>query len=199
MSFRLPSNIPNFDNAQRRFEDNVWNKFSGNEKGLPMYKDKPTGYGAKRSAGSWGKKRVGVVVLLVLGAIYWFGWSSSGGTEAVESGKDAGWRGSIIPGKKGKIDWGTRRESVKDAFLLSWKGYEQHGWGTLRTFWLREYCRTAELTVSGYDEYHPVSRNGRFMAEPNGMGWIIVDALDTLMIMNLTKELKSARDWCLRH
>ncbi|PVH95346.1 glycoside hydrolase family 47 protein [Periconia macrospinosa] len=33
------------------------------------------------------------------------------------------------------------------------------------------------------------------MAEPNGMGWIIVDALDTLMIMNLTKELKHAREW----
>lgn len=33
------------------------------------------------------------------------------------------------------------------------------------------------------------------MAEPNGMGWIIVDALDTLMIMNLTTELKHAREW----
>lgn len=33
------------------------------------------------------------------------------------------------------------------------------------------------------------------MAEPNGMGWIIVDALDTLMIMNLTKELHHAREW----
>lgn len=51
------------------------------------------------------------------------------------------------------------------------------------------------LTVIGYDEYHPVSKSGRYMAEPNGMGWIIVDALDTLMIMNLTKELKHARQW----
>jgi len=33
------------------------------------------------------------------------------------------------------------------------------------------------------------------MAPPNGMGWIIVDALDTLMLMNLTKELKHAREW----
>lgn len=51
------------------------------------------------------------------------------------------------------------------------------------------------LTLLGYDEYHPVSRNGRYMAEPNGLGWIIVDALDTLMLMNLTKELKHAREW----
>jgi hypothetical protein len=33
------------------------------------------------------------------------------------------------------------------------------------------------------------------MAQPNGIGWIIVDALDTLMIMNLTQELKHAREW----
>ncbi len=30
---------------------------------------------------------------------------------------------------------------------------------------------------------------------PNGMGWIIVDALDTLMIMNLTSRLLHAREW----
>ena len=29
----------------------------------------------------------------------------------------------------------------------------------------------------------------------NGMGWIIVDALDTMMLMNLTKELTHAREW----
>ena len=45
MSFAVPRNIPNFDTAQRRFEDGVWNKFTGNEKGLPMYKDKPAGHG----------------------------------------------------------------------------------------------------------------------------------------------------------
>lgn len=30
---------------------------------------------------------------------------------------------------------------------------------------------------------------------PNGMGWIIVDALDTLMLMNLTSRLSHARSW----
>ena len=29
----------------------------------------------------------------------------------------------------------------------------------------------------------------------NGMGWIIVDALDTLMIMNLTSRVQHARNW----
>lgn len=30
---------------------------------------------------------------------------------------------------------------------------------------------------------------------PNGLGWIIVDSLDTLMIMNLTTRLSDARQW----
>lgn len=33
---------------------------------------------------------------------------------------------------------------------------------------------------------------------PNGLGWIIVDSLDTLMIMNLTTQLSDARKWLNR-
>lgn len=33
---------------------------------------------------------------------------------------------------------------------------------------------------------------------PNGLGWIIVDSLDTLMIMNLTSYLSDARKWIHR-
>jgi len=129
MSFKLPSNIPNFDNAQRRFEDHVWNKFAGNEKGLPMYKDKPASHGTRGVAAKWchGRKRVAVVVVAVLAAFYWLGWlGSSAASEEGVDGARKEWMGS---GKKGRIDWETRRESVKDAFLLSWKGYEEHGWG----------------------------------------------------------------------
>lgn len=50
------------------------------------------------------------------------------------------------------------------------------------------------LTSAGYDEYHPVSHTGKHMV-PKGMGWIIVDALDTMMLMNLTTELEHARQW----
>jgi hypothetical protein len=183
MSFAVPRNVPNFENAQRRFEDNVWNKFSGNEKGLPMYKDKPSGktygYGVKGRRGFFrSSKGVGLVTLVVVGLLYWFGWSSrpadlaDGTTKTKEKGSS--W-GSGTGAKKGKVDWEKRKDDVRDAFLLSWKAYEKHGWG--------------------FDEYHPVSRDGRYMAQPNGMGWIIVDALDTLMLMNLTQELNHAREW----
>lgn len=53
---------------------------------------------------------------------------------------------------------------VETVFLESWRNYVKYGWG--------------------YDIYSPISQTGRNMAN-NGqpMGWIIVDALDTLMIM----------------
>lgn len=50
------------------------------------------------------------------------------------------------------------------------------------------------LAIKGQDVYHPVSRKGDQIT-PKGLGWIIVDAIDTLMIMNLTSQLSHARDW----
>jgi endoplasmic reticulum Man9GlcNAc2 1,2-alpha-mannosidase len=44
------------------------------------------------------------------------------------------------------------------------------------------------------DEYHPISQKGRNMVE-GGFGWMIVDALDTAMMMNLTSRVLKARDW----
>lgn len=56
-------------------------------------------------------------------------------------------------------------------------------WGdTLMSLWL------------GYDEYKPIAKEGKQMV-PGGLGWIIVDALDTLMIMNLTSRVQHARNW----
>jgi hypothetical protein len=33
------------------------------------------------------------------------------------------------------------------------------------------------------------------MMSPKGLGWIIVDSLDTMMIMNLTSRVSDARFW----
>lgn len=35
----------------------------------------------------------------------------------------------IEDGQHQSIDWNARREKVRDAFIISWDGYEQHGWG----------------------------------------------------------------------
>lgn len=49
-------------------------------------------------------------------------------------------------------------------------------------------------SLIGYDEYRPISKTGKNMA-PKGLGWIIIDALDTMMLMNLTSRVQHAREW----
>lgn len=135
MSF---ASVPSLETAHRRFEDNVWSKVTGKENGLPMYKDKPTGYGygvgSARGRRPFLKTRkgVGLLALVVLGVLYWFGWSSTAQDGSASNDGKTKW----VPfsgggrGKKGNAVWDKRRNSVRDAFLLSWNAYEEHGWGT---------------------------------------------------------------------
>lgn len=57
-------------------------------------------------------------------------------------------------------------------------------------------CRVHRLTtrVPGYDEYHPAAKTAKNMA-PKGLGWIIIDSLDTMILMNQTSRLQHARQW----
>ncbi|KAF2209899.1 glycoside hydrolase family 47 protein [Cercospora zeae-maydis SCOH1-5] len=164
----------------------------GNKESLPMYKDKPSNfYGpGGRNARQWMRRKrtlgAGLGFLAVLS--WWFGilsplsWISGDSSSTTDTSSPAtpvsggqkqqgGWG---LWGGKEVVDWNERALRVKDAFQISWAGYEKYGWG--------------------FDEYHPVSHGGKFMT-PRGMGWIIVDALDTMMIMNLTTELEHARQW----
>lgn len=67
-----------------------------------------------------------------------------------------------------------RQQRVVDAFRHAWKGYASDAFGM--------------------DEYQPMSRTGRSWA-PGGIGLMIVDALDTMLLMNLTDEYTQARHW----
>ncbi|RGB24792.1 Glycoside Hydrolase Family 47 protein [Rhizophagus diaphanus] len=66
-----------------------------------------------------------------------------------------------------------RRESVKNGFLHAWRGYTKYAWG--------------------YDELSPVSNSGR--NKFNGWGATIVDALDTMWIMDLKDEFNVSREF----
>ncbi|KAF2725627.1 glycoside hydrolase family 47 protein [Polychaeton citri CBS 116435] len=149
-----------------------------------MYKDKPFSYPTSDRRSPWFRRRK--TVGLVLGAMafmsWWFGilsplsyFVSDNSTSAdSSSGKSSGqgsWFGSS---SKNQVNWADRADAVRDAFKLSWAGYEKHAWG--------------------YDEFRPESKGKKLMT-PNGLGWIIVDALDTMMLMNLTEQLAHARQW----
>ncbi|KAF2480783.1 putative 1,2-alpha-mannosidase [Neohortaea acidophila] len=140
---------------------------------LPMYKDKPTSYWAKtggpRARAPWMLQRRTVAVALTTLAL--LSW----------------WFGILSPlhwfagdGRKppSAKTWAARAEQVRDTFKISFAGYEANAWG--------------------FDEYHPVSKSGRQMTQ-TGLGWIIVDALDTMMLMNLTTEVAHARQWIHDH
>ncbi|KAM0806886.1 putative Family 47 glycosyl hydrolase [Seiridium cardinale] len=180
-SFQLPKNVPSFSNPQRALEDQAWgasatssltSRFGAKSQSLPMYKDKPYSYPpSQRSRAIWRRKRAVGVVFLVISLLYWFGAFSSNHDTAAQR---PAW--SWLKGAENeiKVDWSNRRERVVEAFELSWDAYHRYAWG--------------------YDEFHPVSKKGKQMA-PNGMGWIIVDAVDTMMLMNLTSRVGQAREW----
>lgn len=68
----------------------------------------------------------------------------------------------------------SRQKKIIMAFQHAWKGYSKDAYGM--------------------DEYQPLSHTGHNWA-PGGVGLMIVDSLDTLMLMNLTKEYNQARSW----
>lgn len=47
----------------------------------------------------------------------------------------------------------------------------------------------------GADEYHPMSHEGTNLTEAGGIGYTVVDAIDTMMIMGLDDEVARARKW----
>ncbi|KAL9557581.1 hypothetical protein MBANPS3_001305 [Mucor bainieri] len=68
----------------------------------------------------------------------------------------------------------SRQAKVVQAFKHAWKGYAKDAFGQ--------------------DEYQPLTHTGHNWA-PGGVGLMIVDSLDTLMLMNLTSEYNEARAW----
>ncbi|KAJ3813362.1 glycoside hydrolase family 47 protein, partial [Lentinula aff. lateritia] len=47
----------------------------------------------------------------------------------------------------------------------------------------------------GCDEYHPISRTGENLTSSGGIGYTIVDAIDTIYLMGLRSEYEVARRW----
>ncbi|KAK5942946.1 mannosyl-oligosaccharide alpha-1,2-mannosidase [Knufia obscura] len=133
---------------------------------LPMYKDKPNFPPGKRKATNANK--AGVAILFFVGLL----WLT--GMLPFPDSSSTGWTSET---KK----WASRRETVRQAFITSWDHYAEHAWGM--------------------DEFHPVSQTSKNMGcavqhdSCPPTGWIIVDALDTAMMMNLTSRVAKAREW----
>ncbi|KAG6828994.1 hypothetical protein H0H92_006066 [Tricholoma furcatifolium] len=68
-----------------------------------------------------------------------------------------------------------RRDAIVNAFKHAWSAYERDAFGD--------------------DNYHPISKKGSNLTEAGGVGYTIVDTLDTLQIMGLDAEYARARKW----
>lgn len=47
----------------------------------------------------------------------------------------------------------------------------------------------------GADEYHPISHEGTNLTEAGGIGYTVVDSLDSMLIMGLNEEYNRAKRW----
>ncbi|KAF5312213.1 hypothetical protein D9619_003686 [Psilocybe cf. subviscida] len=77
-----------------------------------------------------------------------------------------------------KVDFSAdvqKRDAVVDAFKYAWAAYERDAMGN--------------------DEYHPLTQTGSNLSESGGIGYMVVDVIDTMQIMGLTEEYERARDW----
>ncbi|ESK87392.1 glycoside hydrolase family 47 protein [Moniliophthora roreri MCA 2997] len=68
-----------------------------------------------------------------------------------------------------------KRQAVVAAFQHAWSAYERD--------------------AMGYDEYHPVRRKGTNFSKDGGVGYTIIDAIDTMYLMGLKAEYSRARHW----
>lgn len=51
----------------------------------------------------------------------------------------------------------------------------------------------------GDDEYHPMSGKGTNLTDAGGIGYTVVDSIDTMLIMGLHDEYDRARDWVAKN
>ena len=156
-------------NRKTSVQEKLGDIFGTDTNKLPMYKDKPD-YPPGKRKGNNGNK-IGAMILFIL-LMLWL----TGLLPMPSSVKSTGW--SSEPTK-----WRHRKELVRNTFVTSWDYYAEHAWGM--------------------DVFHPVSQKSTNMGCTKGTqadacpptGWIIVDALDTAMIMNLTSRVAKAREW----
>ena len=50
----------------------------------------------------------------------------------------------------------------------------------------------AERDAMGNDEYHPISKMGSNLTSSGGVGYAIIDAIDTMQVMGLQEEYNHA-------
>ncbi|KAJ3739778.1 glycoside hydrolase [Lentinula detonsa] len=72
-----------------------------------------------------------------------------------------------------------KRDAVVEAFKHAWRAYEL----------------MVERDAMGNDEYHPISHKGTNLTKAGGIGYTVIDSIDTMLIMGLEDDYARARKW----
>lgn len=124
---------------------NKVNGYFERDRTLPLYKDKP--FFSPRRTGPRRRWRpflnvLGVCTILFV-LYYNFYLRTWSGLQSNDKGVELWtWAQTLEEGKtSGDLsDWTARREKVRDAFIVSWEGYEKNAWG--RSYTSRVYYTT---------------------------------------------------------
>ncbi|KDQ62916.1 glycoside hydrolase family 47 protein [Jaapia argillacea MUCL 33604] len=117
-----------------------------------------------------------VVCCLVLSAVVFL--YPNPATELLQTWLGADWGASLPGGGADSVDLTAdvaKRDAVVAAFKHAWLAYERDAMGD--------------------DEYHPISHKGSNLTEAGGIGYTVVDSIDTMLIMGLDEEYQRAREW----
>ncbi|EDR15965.1 glycoside hydrolase family 47 protein, partial [Laccaria bicolor S238N-H82] len=68
-----------------------------------------------------------------------------------------------------------KRDAVVKAFKHAWHAYERDAMGD--------------------DEYHPIEQKGSNLTKAGGIGYMVIDVLDTMQLMGLKEEYARSRNW----
>ncbi|KAM0746133.1 glycoside hydrolase [Meredithblackwellia eburnea MCA 4105] len=121
---------------------------------------------------NWILHRILRVTLLL--AIY-FTWKQFfGKQDSKGSGNEIDWEQDQIGYEPILVDR-ERRAAVLEAFKHSYNAYEKDAFG--------------------FDDYHPISHTGSNMSPKGGIGYFVVDSLDSLLVMGLEDEFSRAKSW----
>lgn len=107
--------------------------FFAPERTLPMYKDKPY-FTPRRTTPRRRWKYIGAVLGVCALVFLWYS-NSSPPLASISSSSDKGeqlwkWMQTMTEeAPSAKVDWEARREKVRDAFIVSFEGYEKDAWG----------------------------------------------------------------------
>lgn len=58
---------------------------------------------------------------------------------------------------------------------------------------------SSERDAMGDDEYHPLSHKGSNLTKAGGIGYTVVDSIDTMLILGLSDEYQRAKEWVRNH